>query len=560
MRRDTRFTKRLEDPSPFPILTQDVDSLSTGVPRTDGTAGSPTRIASDAIRQVLGWRYRVEDLKGFQAALNKSFTEQVVDDSHVSYLWNRVGAATVDDTEITGALASFYLRTKAAIDQTIPLLDTLRPLRPDYDPENTEATRTIVRDRLLSLPSTLATPGGPPPQRIDTLFLLLLGTDPSASHANPQVVGGELGVLSERFGFHRKQVNTIEEELNLTNFLIVVDYVASLHQTWMTQRPYFFRGARMDGSQTEPYLGNQMVLIKNQLEVVADSVLRARVAMESVYFNLTEQQATFLDLGDGQPQMTVAELLDWVLDATQLTPDQMQSKDSLAAFRVVFEQVLTYVSAALNQAKGNYNNSTRGFYTQRVQLAFESLEASLAEALNLSNQIARGPRPEIDHIIPTRSSGDDKQYYLYIYGRHLRGQARVRVSRTDAPETSVDVIAQLSDAASGQTSTPLPRGGRPRVLLAKYPLQDWSLVAGTSPVIKPFSLVVTVINPDGQNDSITWPPPPPPDSPAATVAIAKSGALPAKTAPTRTAATKSPTPGTAAEASAIPTELKTPKS
>ena len=418
-----------------------------------------------------------------------------------------------------------------------------------------------MRDRLLSLPLTLATPGGPPPQRIDTLFLLLLGTDPSASHADPQAVGGELAVLSERFGFHRKGVNTIDEELNLTNFLIVVDYVASLHQTWMTQRPYFFRGVRAaDGSQAEPYLGNQMVLIKNQLDVVADSVLRARVAMESVYFNVTEQQATFLDLGDGQPQMTVAELLDWVLDATQLTPDQMQSKDSLAAFRVVFEQVLTYVSAALNQAKGNYNNSTRGFYTQRVQLAFESLEASLAEALHLANQIARGPRPEIENLLLGRPTSDDKNYSLSIYGRQLRGQARVRVSRTDAPETSIGVIAQLSDPASGQTDAPRPRQGKLRVLRARFSPQDWSSVAGAAAVIQPLSLTVTVINPDGQSDSTTWPPPPPPDSEAPTGATARPGTLPAKPAPARTTAAKPPTPGTETKASAVPTELKTPKS
>ena len=492
----TRPSHRFTDPSPYPILTQDADgaTASSGTTRTDGTAGSPTRIASEAIRQVLGWRYRSEDVKGFQSALAKSFTARTDGDAITTYRWNRVAAATVDDAEITGALASFYTRTKVAIDQAVPLLDALRPLRPDADPEDTEVTRAIVRDRLLALPGTLAAPGGPPPQRVNTLFLLLLGASPESCHTNPESVGGELGLLRDRFGLDRREVNTIEEELNLTNFVIIVDYVVSLHQTWSSQSRFFNRGGK-----AEPFLGNQMVLIKNQLDVVADSVNRARAVMESVYFNVAEQQATFLHLGDGQSPMTVAELLDWVLDATQLAPDQMQSKDSVVAFRVVFEQLHALVAAALNQSRDNLNNSSRGFYTQRVQLAFDSLESSLAAALRLANQIHRGPRPVIATVTSLPGSREPNPG-LRIAGNGFRTGAVVQVSPTESPEISLQSVKTVL--------TPVGRGQQLDATFKVSPtvgsanrkpdrIHHWSGAHDT--------LTIAVVNPDGQSDSTLLP-------------------------------------------------------
>lgn len=524
MPNSTRYSPRFTDPSPYPILTQDADgaSLSAGSGRSSdvGAAGSPTRIASEAIRQVLGWRYRTEDLKGFQNALAKSFTSRNVNDSLTTYDWNRLGAATVDDTELTGALASFYTRAKVAIDQTIPLLETLRPLRSDADPEDIEATRAIVRDQLLALPGTLAAPGGPPPQRVNMLFTLLLGSTPESCHANPDAVGGSLRTLRTRFGLDRREVNTIEEELNLTNFVIIVDYVVSLHQTWSSQSRFFNRGGK-----DEPFLGNQMWLIKNQLAVVADSVVRARAVMESVYFNRAEQQATFLHLGTDQSPMTVAELLDWVLDATQLAPDQMQSKDSVVEFRVVFQQIHALVAAALNQSRQNHNNSSRGFYTQRVQLAFDSLEASLNQALELANQIQRGPRPNLAGAgtNPATLLLVTTPQTLHLPGSGFKPGAAVRISPSAHPETTVPgTVNNPHDKKPVALSVTfsLPRG---------VPAGSWDL---------------TVVNPDGQSDCargailVSHPPansPNPGGTVGRTTPKTNGGSSPAKPSPSTTA-------------------------
>ena len=80
---------------------------------------------------------------------------------------------------------------------------------------------------------------------------------------NVSTLGGELRKLGERFGMDRKNVNTIAEEENFTNFLIIVDSVATLFVIWQQARPFFVRDG-VDDPKTEndsPFLGTQLVLI-----------------------------------------------------------------------------------------------------------------------------------------------------------------------------------------------------------------------------------------------------------------------------------------------------------
>src|SRR5436305_14401627 len=111
---------------------------------------------------------------------------------------------------VTGAQASIWARAKAAVDQTMPLLNGLFPLLAAADAEDVEATRSIVRSYLTSLVEELGTVGGPRVQRVDALFDGLLG--PAPVPVDPELVGGQLGEMRARFGFERSQVNTIPEE------------------------------------------------------------------------------------------------------------------------------------------------------------------------------------------------------------------------------------------------------------------------------------------------------------------------------------------------------------
>src|SRR5262245_44834688 len=122
----------LEDAVTFPILTKEVGS--GGASRNgDGTAGSGasslTRTAQGAIRDLLGWRYRTDDPKGFLAALNKAVELKEVD-GHTEFKWTaRPFMVQADLGEVTGAQASIYERARVAAEHAWPLAEVLKPLR-----------------------------------------------------------------------------------------------------------------------------------------------------------------------------------------------------------------------------------------------------------------------------------------------------------------------------------------------------------------------------------------------------------------------------------------------
>jgi hypothetical protein len=281
----------LQDLNDFPFLTEEVD-LSGGLgPATPaGDVGAVGQTVERTLREVLGWRPRASDPKGFQAALLRAFTAKEVA-GHTEYSWNPRSYAVeiqADLGAVTGAQASLYTRAKSAIDQALPLVEGLKPLRVDFDPENVNAIRGIVQTQLTELLAELGVEGGPRVQRVDQLFGFLLGDQPFGDLdvlRDPDQVEGTLGDLSERLGLERKRINTIEEEQNFTNFLMVVDHVVSLAESWDAQRRFFTRGSIPDG--VEPFLGTQLVLLSRDLEVVAESVREVEFAMNSVFLGPT---------------------------------------------------------------------------------------------------------------------------------------------------------------------------------------------------------------------------------------------------------------------------------
>jgi hypothetical protein len=402
------ITEQVEDALTYPILTQQVDlqpsTASQAVPVSGGA--SLDSIAQNTIRRVLGWRYRVGDTKGFTAALTKTFTLKEVE-GHVEWEWKPQNYMVQADLgEVTGAQASIYSRAKAAMDQALPLLDGLTPLREDADPEDCNAIRALVRSELQDqLVPELGKPGGPVVQLVEQIFTLLIGS------TNPitdlETVGGQLGELRFRFGLERKRVNTVDEEVNLTNFLIVVDYINSLYITWLSQAKFLGR----QGS-AEPFLGTQLVLLSQQLEEVAESVSEAYDAMDSVFFGPAERQTTQLKL-DNQPFITVAELLAWVDKfATVDGPKWLQDsgKDGVGLVASTAEQLYDLVRQASHKSKSPSSNPTRAFHTARVHRAFDVIRDGLQATVNLATQInlvdqPRPPKPVpaqgITNIVPS---------------------------------------------------------------------------------------------------------------------------------------------------------------
>src|SRR5262249_21693838 len=153
------------------VLTQETGYPSTASYPTSGGAGTRSIgvIVENSLRDVLGWRPKVADYKGFVAALNHSFTCKEIERRTECVSTPRTYAVQIqaDLGAITGAQASIYARGKAALDQSLIILGRLYALDPAADPQEVEARRAIVRSEVTELVNELGVEGGPRVQRVD---------------------------------------------------------------------------------------------------------------------------------------------------------------------------------------------------------------------------------------------------------------------------------------------------------------------------------------------------------------------------------------------------------
>jgi hypothetical protein len=377
----------------YPVLTQETGIAM--VPSSPGAgpagAGAPIgQIVERELREALAWRPRKSDPSGFVAALTQAFTCTEVE-GRTECTWTpRSFAVQADIGAVTGAQASIYTRAKVALDQSVPLLEGLSPLRSDADDEDVDATRAVVGAQLKELVDELGIQGGPRVQRADVLFELLLGTPPGTTLTDPAKVGGKLGELRDEFGMDREEVNTVEEEQNLTNFLILVDYVNSLKASWDSQRGFF------DRVGSDVFLGTQLLLLSRGLAVLSESVQETYLAMDSVFMGAAERQTTELLFDDDSP-MFVADLLDWVgRFASEEAPRLIRDggKAGVSAFFPTIDRLRQLVRAALLRAHGGAQSPDRlpgGYRTTRVQRAVEELAGQLDETARLARPFQSRP-------------------------------------------------------------------------------------------------------------------------------------------------------------------------
>lgn len=362
-----RIAATVNDLATFPVLTQETGSGGGGSGEVirSGAPASLGRIAHDTIRAVLGWRFRAEDVKGFRAALTSTTVAKSVD-GYVEYEWRSpTFMVQADLGEITGAQASLLTRARATVEQALPLLDRLAPLRADDDDEDIAAVRALIRSELDELVEELAQLGGPRVPRVDGIFLLLLGKavgefigGQQLANVLPPEVTSHLEQLAERLGLEERRVNTVSEERGYTDYLIFQDLVLSLGETWFRHRQMF-----LGGINRKAYLGNELVRLSRFLDVIVESVHECYMAMDSVFFGPAERQTYEMELPYGKDAnnkpvisvMTVAGLLDWVEsfaanEARQLIQDG--GKDGVVTAYYVLLRQHSLVHSAYLHAKG----------------------------------------------------------------------------------------------------------------------------------------------------------------------------------------------------------------
>jgi hypothetical protein len=385
--------------SAFPIWTETVNTTAGS-----GAAGPSGRGRGDAslssISEILGWRVNKSDAQGIRRALDEAFSINRTEDGQTVVEWKqrgfRVQAGSSGIAEVTGAQRSLYERAKAIVEQIYPLLDGLLPLRSAPDREDVSAIQSLIRPELEELVEQFGVEGGPVPQRIDNALQLLIAYDPEEDgpmvFIDPLDVEGQLGMLRRRLGLRPDRVNTIEEELRLTNFVTLVNYVDMLRVTWHAQRASFDREGT-DGA----FLGTQTILIERTLGCVAESVQEVYRALDSVFIGPLERSSITISL------VTVAELLDWIDDVATTRAFEIIRDGGKDGIEHALVPTLTNVIALTGDVlevvdeeeddKDEENVVPRGMRTARVRGALHELHVHLQNALAQSEAVQRPPRP-----------------------------------------------------------------------------------------------------------------------------------------------------------------------
>jgi hypothetical protein len=406
-----RTTEAVEDSVSYPLMTEQVGNppsssygggTGTGGIGVGGSGSLPlSQLATQAITNVLGWKPKDDDAKGFVGALTQSFSLQDVE-GHVEATWTPRTYAVQTDLAggISGAQASLYTRANEGLQKSLPLLDGLYALNPDSDVEMVTALKDIVSSQFTELVNELGYPGGPRISRVNQYFFLLLGnTLPNTSTTgypvacDPDKIKGTLGKLRDELQLQSfsHYVNTIEDEQDITNYRILSDYLTSLAQSWVNNVGFF-------GLDTKKaFLGTQLVLLSRQLSVIGETVGEVRFALDSVFIGPSERQTLQLEFGKGEPAMFIEDILSWTeAFAKDEGPQLIQNAGKLGVgdgFIPVVAKLETIVGEARHPQ--NVDDLPRGYRTIRVKHALKDLQDQLGELARIAGEVSLQTPPKV---------------------------------------------------------------------------------------------------------------------------------------------------------------------
>lgn len=342
-----------------------LSSTRTSAAPTDRSGGSIQQSIDNAFDLVL-CRKSQSDPKTFIAALNQTFVSKETN-GRKEYTWNPCKYQTSYTDlggSVSGAQASLHHQAKTLMEPALKFLNGLYALNPAVDPQNASALKSLVQTEIEELVNELGTQGGPRQQRVESLFQLLLGDETDDNSYDK--VGGHLQELADVFGLVRSRINTVDEENNYSNYLIIRDSLISLRTTYKVFASNSGGGA---------FIGTQLVLLSQALSVVAESVQETYQIMNSVFLGPAERQAVYIDftkaqgnepilprgefpLPDGTlykdglqltPSMTLEKLLSWTLSwSTNEAPSIIKAANKLGMNSVkdTAERLMILIQAA----------------------------------------------------------------------------------------------------------------------------------------------------------------------------------------------------------------------
>jgi hypothetical protein len=422
-----RMTKDVEDAISYPILTEEVGYPPSVTSRPGPGAGFGSggggnqglgQIASRAIGDALGWKPNSSDAKGFVGALTQSFSLTEVE-GHVESKWNQRTYTVQSDLAgaISGAQASLYARAKVAMDNCLPLIDSLYPLDSTADPEFVRALKEMAKSQIAEIVKQF---GVVPPSilRVNTYFKILMGVqsfrfnDDPRVEADPDKIRGTLGSLRDTYGIYfqlngqdNEFNNSVQDETDITNFRMVSDYMTGLLQSWLANGKYFL----LNTTRLPAFLGTQLVLISRQLGVIAETVNELRFALDSVFIGPNERQTLLLEFDDQWelPAMYLEDVLTEIEDScTDELPRLIKDGGRIA----ITNNLLPVVQTLMNMVDAahdpqNINALPDGYSTARVRHALDDLRDQLTQLFTQGQQVGmRIPEPlELEVEFPRRA-------------------------------------------------------------------------------------------------------------------------------------------------------------
>ncbi|OLZ44055.1 hypothetical protein [Amycolatopsis keratiniphila] len=381
---------------------QDIDSaypLSTG--QYPPQAAAPGKLAEQTISDMLGWKWREGDTKGFVAALTGSFELKEVQGRTEAKWTPRGYAIQADLGAVTGGQASLAARARSAVKDSLALLDSLRPLRTDSDPENAEGFRALVRHDLEQIRQELESPLIRV-ARVDQLFLLLLGNGGLAVGGGDRTQG-HLGQLRDELGLVSGKVNTIEEERIQTSFITLTDWVVSLFRGWQDARDKIDPFSQPAGGQ--PFFGPAVVALSRLLSATASQVDEVVAMLRSVF--VQQEDLEVLRVPDPQGgTMSLGGLLRWIREFATFEGGKLIESAGKEGVGTSFLQIATRLQRIVanlpRQSTGGSNGDVPGnfraslppgFFSSRVQRAIDELDDHLQEVVRIAEPIGRDGSP-----------------------------------------------------------------------------------------------------------------------------------------------------------------------
>ena len=280
----------------YPILTRETGDGADAAPLRSGAASGLGRQARAALRQVLGWRYAVNDTRGFAAALRATSVRRQVDGQE-SWEWRSpTFMVQADLGEVTGAQASLVARVTQNAAECNRLVDTISGLRAAIQDDDVATVKALIRSSLEELVAEVGQLGGPRVARVDGLLWSLMGglsESIKPSDREHPYFHSLLGQLQIRLGLDGAAVNTLDDEKIYSEFIALRDLFLVIDQSWRT-----FRTTWKDGASS---MGALLVHLSRYLDVIVESVHEVEACMDSVFFGAAERQAFRLTLAPHAP-------------------------------------------------------------------------------------------------------------------------------------------------------------------------------------------------------------------------------------------------------------------